>query len=230
VLRRVAVDVSAGKTKNHRIKITERRLREYLGPPVYYSEMSEMAGRPGVATGLVWTPFGGDVVFIESEMVPGGKKLMITGQLGEVMRESCEIALTLVRARAKKLGIPEDFYDRNDVHIHVPSGAVPKDGPSAGITIFASLVSLLTAKPLDPSVAMTGEITLAGKILPVGGIKEKVVAAARTGVKRILLPRWNLARDLEEIPEHIRRKLEFVPLEEVDDALGHIFLAQGDGG
>ncbi|MGC8894883.1 MAG: endopeptidase La [candidate division WOR-3 bacterium] len=230
VLRRVAVDVSSGKMKNHRIKITERRLREYLGPPVYYSEMSEMAGKPGVATGLVWTPFGGDVVFIESEKVPGGKRLMITGQLGEVMRESCEIALTLVRARAKKLGITEDFYDKNDVHIHVPSGAVPKDGPSAGITIFTSLVSLFTERPLDPTVAMTGEITLAGKVLPVGGIKEKVVAAARVGVKKILLPRWNLARDLEEIPEHIRRKLEFVPLDEVDDALGHVFPGAGDGG
>lgn len=230
VLRRVAVDVSGGKIKNHRIRITEHKLREYLGPPVYYSEMSKMGGKAGVATGLVWTPFGGDVVFIESEKVPGGKKLMITGQLGEVMRESCEIALTLLRARAKNLGIPDDFYERNDIHIHVPSGAVPKDGPSAGITIFSSLVSLFTGKPLDPTVAMTGEITLAGKILPVGGIKEKVVAAARAGVKKILLPRWNLARDMEEIPEHIRRKLEFVPLDEVDDTLGHIFLARGESG
>jgi ATP-dependent Lon protease len=230
VLRRVAVDVSEGRIKNRTIRITEHRLREYLGPPVYYSEMAEMRGKPGVATGLVWTPFGGDVVFIESEKVPGSKKLIITGQLGEVMRESCEIALTLLRARAKKLGIPEDFYDKSDIHIHVPSGAVPKDGPSAGITIFASLVSLFTERPLDPTVAMTGEITLTGKILPVGGIKEKVVAAARAGVRKVLLPRWNLARDTEEIPEHIRRKLEFVPLDEVDDALGHIFLAQGDGG
>jgi ATP-dependent Lon protease len=230
VLRRVAVDVSEGRIKNRTIRITEHRLREYLGPPVYYSEMAEMRGKPGVATGLVWTPFGGDVVFIESEKVPGSKKLIITGQLGEVMRESCEIALTLLRARAKKLGIPEDFYDKSDIHIHVPSGAVPKDGPSAGITIFASLVSLFTERALDPTVAMTGEITLTGKILPVGGIKEKVVAAARAGVRKVLLPRWNLARDTEEIPEHIRRKLEFVPLDEVDDALGHIFLAQGDGG
>ncbi|MEO0140765.1 MAG: endopeptidase La [candidate division WOR-3 bacterium] len=227
VLRRVAVEVSSGKIKNHKLRITERKLREYLGPPVYYSEMAEMKGKVGVATGLVWTPFGGDVVFIESERVPGGKRLIITGHLGEVMRESCEIALTLLRARASKLSVQEDFYDKNDIHIHVPSGAVPKDGPSAGITIFASLVSLFTGKPLDPTVAMTGEITLSGKVLPVGGVKEKIVAAARSGVRKILMPRWNLLRDIEEVPEYIRRNLEFVPLDEVDDALAHIFLEEG---
>ena len=222
VLRRVAVEVTKGRVKSKRLVITERKLRKYLGPPVYYEELARAEGQVGVATGLAWTPYGGEGMFVEAAKVPGGKRLQITGRLGEVMKESCEIALTLVRARAERLGVDPKFWDKYDIHIHVPAGAIPKDGPSAGVAIFAALVSLLTEKPLNPKVAMTGEVTLSGRVLPVGGIKEKLVAAKRAGVETVLMPRWNVQRDLEEVPKEVKRRLKIVPIDNVDDVLENV--------
>ena len=160
-----------------------------------------------MATGLAWTEVGGDILFIEATRMPGNKQLIITGQLGDVMKEFAQAALSLVRSKAKELGISQDFYDKSDLHIHIPAGAIPKDGPSAGITLTTALASLLTGRPVHGDVAMTGEITLRGKVLPIGGLKEKVLAAHRAGIKRIILPRLN-ARDLDDLPDELRKELE----------------------
>jgi ATP-dependent Lon protease len=173
---------------------------------------------PGVATGLAWTPVGGDILFIEATANPGSGGFLLTGQLGEVMRESAQAALSIVKNRAASLGIDPLRFKKLDIHIHVPAGATPKDGPSAGVAMFMALVSLLTEKNVRNDTAMTGEISLRGLVLPVGGVKEKVIAAQRAGIKRILLPARN-RRDLEDIPEETRRRLEFVWLEHVEDAV-----------
>ena len=166
---------------------------------------------PGIATGLAWTSVGGEILFIEATRMHGKGKLALTGQLGEVMKESAQAALSYVRARARQLHLPEDFLENSDVHIHIPTGGVPKDGPSAGVTMMTALVSLLTGIRVRHDVAMTGEITLRGKVLPVGGIKEKVLAAHRAGIKRVILPERNAA-DLDEVPQEVRDELEFVPV------------------
>ena len=171
-----------------------------------------------MAIGLVWTPFGGHVLFIEATRMPGGKKLILTGQLGDVMRESAEAALSYVRNRAEDLGIDNRFFDRSDLHIHVPAGAVPKDGPSAGVTIATALTSLLTGRLCRPDTAMTGEITLRGKVLPVGGIKYKVLGARRAGIKTIILPHEN-EKDLHDLPPDVRRSLDFRFVRTVDEVL-----------
>jgi ATP-dependent Lon protease len=173
---------------------------------------------PGVATGLAWTPVGGDILFVEATRVAGKGNLMLTGQLGEVMRESAQAALTLVKSRAAQLGIDAALFEKSDIHIHVPAGATPKDGPSAGVAMFAALTSLLTSRNVRSDTAMTGEISLRGLVLPVGGIKEKVVAAAAAGLTRVMLPARN-RRDFDEIPESARNQLQFVWLENVDDAV-----------
>jgi ATP-dependent Lon protease len=173
---------------------------------------------PGVATGLAWTPVGGDILFIEATRTPGKGVLILTGQLGEVMRESAQAALTLVKSRASQLGIDPSLFEKSDIHIHVPAGATPKDGPSAGVAMFTALTSLLTDRTVKNNTAMTGEISLRGLVLPVGGIKEKVVAAAAAGLTRVMLPARN-RRDFDEIPLGARNKLEFVWLERVDDAI-----------
>ena len=173
---------------------------------------------PGVATGLAWTPVGGDILFIEATRAPGKGGLILTGQLGEVMRESAQAALSLVKSRASSLGIDPSLFERSDIHVHVPAGATPKDGPSAGVAMFMALVSLLTGRTVRSDTAMTGEIWLRGLVLPVGGIKEKVVAAAAAGITRVMLPARN-RRDFEEIPKDARDRLEFVWLEQVDDAI-----------
>ena len=173
---------------------------------------------PGVATGLAWTPVGGDILFIEATRMPGKGGLILTGQLGDVMRESAQAALSLVKNRAASLGLDAGLFEKNDIHIHVPAGATPKDGPSAGVAIYTALVSLLTGRTVRSDTAMTGEISLRGLVLPVGGIKEKVVAAARAGLARVMLPARN-RKDYEDIPEDARNKLEFVWLERVDDAV-----------
>ncbi len=218
VLRHAAVDIVEGKTKTFQVKATD--LSEILGPPRYENEVAMRTSLPGVATGLAWTAVGGDILFIEASRTPGKGSLTLTGQLGDVMRESAQAALTLVKARAKALSIDPKAFENTDIHIHVPAGATPKDGPSAGTAIFAALASLLLDRKLRSDTAMTGEISLRGLVLPVGGIREKVVAAATAGLKRVMLPARN-RHDFEDIPEAARSRLEFIWLETVDDVLEH---------
>jgi ATP-dependent Lon protease len=177
---------------------------------------------PGVATGLAWTPVGGDILFIEATATPGNGRLILTGQLGEVMKESAQAALSIVKSRSGSYGIDASRFEKTDIHIHVPAGATPKDGPSAGVAMFMALVSLLTDRTVSSDTAMTGEISLRGLVLPVGGIKEKVVAAHRAGIRRVMLPARN-KRDFEDIPEEVRQQLTFVWLERVDDAVSSAF-------
>ncbi|MCF6192363.1 MAG: endopeptidase La [Candidatus Hydrothermae bacterium] len=222
VLRKYARMAAEGKFPDRRVRITPRRVEEALGPPLYPDTDRLRHPEVGVAPGLAWTPFGGDLLYVEALKMKGGKSVVLTGLLGKVMEESAQTALSLLRARAGDLGIPEDFYETHDVHIHVPEGAVPKDGPSAGITLFVALTSCFLDRPPRGGVAMTGEITLTGRVLPVGGIKEKVTAAHRAGVRIVLLPRWN-EKDLREIPDYILKDLTFVFLDTVDDALKVVF-------
>ncbi len=228
IFRKIAREKAEGRLKKTKIRITPRTIERYLGPPLYYSEVAERQGEIGVVTGLAVTPTGGDILFIEATMMPGGKSLILTGQLGDVMKESAEAALSLVRTRAESLGIDPKFYEKNDIHIHVPAGAIPKDGPSAGIAMFTALVSLLTRKPVDPKIAMTGEITLRGKVMPIGGVKEKVLAAKRAGIRTVILPRWN-KKDLVEVPKTVKEGLQFIFVDTVDDVIRIVFpdLVQG---
>ncbi|TMH03920.1 MAG: endopeptidase La [Betaproteobacteria bacterium] len=216
VLRNVAVRIAEGSTQQ--VKIGSDDLAPILGPRKFEADVAMRAGVPGVATGLAWTPVGGDILFIEAARMPGAGKLILTGQLGEVMKESAQAALSLVKARSRELGIEPEVLEKSDIHVHVPAGATPKDGPSAGVAMFVALASLLTARPVRSDVAMTGEISLRGLVLPIGGVKEKVLAALRAGISTVILPARN-RRDLEEIPSDARDKLEFVWVERVDDAL-----------
>ena len=222
--RHAAVQVAEGSAR--RVVLGPDDLSDVLGPPRFESEIAMRTSVPGVATGLAWTPVGGDILFIEATRTPGKGSLILTGQLGEVMRESAQAALTLVKSRASQLGIDPSLFERNDIHIHVPAGATPKDGPSAGVAMFTALASLLTDRTVKNNTAMTGEISLRGLVLPVGGIKEKVVAAAAAGLTRVLLPARN-RRDFEDIPLGARNKLEFVWLERVDDAVAEALEAKG---
>jgi len=216
ICRKTARQVAQGSKET--IKVTPDRLKEFLGPQKFRYELAEEADEVGVATGLAWTQAGGDILFVEATLVPGKGNLILTGQLGEIMQESARAALTFTRSRAAALGIDEKFYAKNDVHIHVPAGAIPKDGPSAGITMTVALISALMKKPLAKEIGMTGEITLRGKILPVGGIKEKVLAAHRAGVKKVILPSEN-EKDLEEVPQHVKDELNFMFVNSIDKAL-----------
>jgi ATP-dependent Lon protease len=216
VFRRVAMRVAEGAVAAAHIDAGD--LTGILGPPKYESEVAMRTGIPGVATGMAWTPTGGDILFVEASRVPGHGKLILTGQLGDVMKESAQAALSLVKSRARSLGIQEDVFEKSDIHIHVPAGAIPKDGPSAGVAMFIALTSLLLGKNVHADTSMTGEISLRGLVLPVGGIKEKVIAAARAGIKTVLLPARN-RKDLEDIPQAARDQLHFVWLDHVDDAL-----------
>ncbi len=193
-------------------------VEKVLGPKRFENEVAQRTSVPGVATGLAWTPVGGDILFIESARLPGHGKLILTGQLGDVMKESAQAALSLLKSQAAEFGIDPALFEDNDVHVHVPAGAIPKDGPSAGVAMFISLASLFRGQPVQPDVAMTGEISLRGLVLPVGGIKEKTIAAARAGIKRVILPARN-QRDLEDIPESTRAMLEFVWIDHVSQAL-----------
>jgi ATP-dependent Lon protease len=215
VLRSVAVRIAEGAAE--RVRVEPDALAAILGPRRFENEIAMRAGVPGVATGLAWTPVGGDILFIEASKVPGSGRLILTGQLGDVMKESAQAALSLVKARLVSFGLREDLLEKSDVHVHVPAGATPKDGPSAGVAITMALTSLLTGRTVRSDTAMTGEISLRGLVLPVGGIKEKVLAAQRAGITRVLLPARN-RRDFEEIPDETRAALEFVWLETVDDA------------
>ena len=216
--RKVARRITEGKTDL--VTITPEKVHELLGPERHFSEIAERTQEPGVAIGLAWTPMGGDIMFIESTKMGGKKGLTLTGHLGEVMKESAQAALSYVRARAERLGIAPDFFENVDLHIHVPAGAVPKDGPSAGVTIATSLASLLTGRVVRHDLAMTGEITLRGKVLPVGGIKEKVLGARRAGIDTIVLPKRN-EKDLEDIPANVRGEMRFIFVETMDDVLEH---------
>jgi len=216
VLRKVARDMVEKTFK--KIRVTKTKVLDYLGAPRFYSELAERTTKPGVVTGLAWTAAGGDILFIESSKMKGKGTLTLTGQLGDVMKESATAALTYVRSHTDILGIPEDFHEKTDVHVHVPAGAIPKDGPSAGVSMFASIVSLLTGKPVKDKLAMTGEITLRGNVLPIGGVKEKVTAAHRSGIKHIILPDHN-KKDLEEIPDHIKKDLNFYFAKEIMDVI-----------
>jgi ATP-dependent Lon protease len=173
---------------------------------------------PGVATGLAWTPVGGDILFVEATRIPGSGKLILTGQLGDVMRESAQAALSLVKSRASSFGIEPNSFEKSDIHIHVPAGAIPKDGPSAGVAMFSALVSLLTGRTVRSDTAMTGEISLRGLVLPIGGVKEKTAAAVRAGLKRVLLPARN-RKDLEDVSEDVKKHLEFVFIDHVDELI-----------
>jgi len=200
--------------------INAKQVEKYLGAPRFeYEEVAERTEQPGVVTGLVWTPVGGDVVFIEASQMTGGKGLQLTGQLGDVMKESAQTALSYVRAHADALHIAPDFYEKLDLHIHVPAGAVPKDGPSAGVTMTSAIASLLSGRPIKPALAMTGEVTLSGKVLPVGGIKEKVLAAKRAGIKTIILPERNRKDLTEDIPAELRKGMSFIFAKNVQEVI-----------
>ena len=216
VLRKIARDMIEKTFK--KIRVTKAKVLEYLGAPRFYSELAERTTKPGVVIGLAWTAAGGDILFVESSKMKGKGILTLTGQLGDVMKESATAALTYVRSHTDILGIAEDFHEKTDVHVHVPAGAIPKDGPSAGVSMFTSLVSLLTSKPVKDKLAMTGEITLRGNVLPIGGVKEKVTAAHRSGIRYIILPDHN-KKDLEEIPAHIKKDLNFYFAKEIMDVI-----------
>jgi len=216
--RKVARRITEGRTDP--VTITPAQVHEFLGAERFFSETAERTQDPGVAIGLAWTPMGGDIMFIESTKMSGKKGLTLTGHLGEVMKESAQAALSYVRSRAERLGIAPDFFENLDLHVHVPAGAVPKDGPSAGVTIATSLASLLTGRVVRPDVAMTGEITLRGKVLPVGGVKEKVLGAHRAGINVIILPKRN-EKDLEDIPDAVRHEMQFLFVDTIDDVLTH---------
>lgn len=216
VCRGFAKEIVEGSLQT--LAFDEGLVHKYLGPVKFFPEIAERTAEPGVATGLAWTPTGGDIIFVEATIMPGKKTLTLTGQLGEVMKESAQAALSYIRAKYKEFGLAEDFYEHGDIHIHVPAGAVPKDGPSAGVTMFTALTSLLTRRPIRNDVAMTGEITLRGTVLPVGGIKEKVLAARRAGIHTVILPKKN-EKDLEEVPENAKKDLTFRFVQKMDEII-----------
>ena len=216
VLRKVARELVEEETK--KTKITKAKVGEYLGAPRFHSELAERTTKPGVVTGLAWTAAGGDILFIESTKMKGKGQLTLTGQLGDVMKESATAGLTFVRSHAEEFGLDPDFNENTDIHIHVPAGAIPKDGPSAGVSMVTSLVSLLSGIPVKKKLAMTGEITLRGSVLPIGGVKEKVTAAHRAGIKEVILPDHN-RKDLEDVPKHVAKDLKFHFAKEINDVL-----------
>ena len=208
-----------------KVKITSQNLHTFLGSPKYRHTQAEKSNQVGVATGLAWTEVGGEVLGVEVSVMKGKGKLLLTGQLGDVMQESAQAGFSFIRTRSEELGIDPDFYEKMDIHIHLPEGAIPKDGPSAGITMSTAVVSALTGKPIRSDIAMTGEITLRGKVLPVGGIKEKVLAAHRAGIKKVILPQEN-KRDLEDLPVNVKRAVEFLLVEDMDKVLDIILVKE----
>jgi ATP-dependent Lon protease len=217
VMRRDVAEMAVRK-RSRVVPDDVKRVRAALGKRRYYDDVAERIDRPGVATGLVWTPTGGEIIFVEAALTPGKGELKLTGQLGEVMKESASAALSYLKSRASSLGIDPLLFDKNDIHVHVPAGAQPKEGPSAGVTVLTAMASLLTGRPVRDDVAMTGEITLRGRVLPIGGIKEKVLGAHRAGLRRVLLPRRNEA-DLDDIPADLRKQMQLVLIESIDEVL-----------
>jgi ATP-dependent Lon protease len=225
VARKVALKVAQGEAET--VQVAENNIREYLGPPQFYPEQARKELPAGVATGMAWTEMGGEVLFIEATLLPGGRGLTITGQLGEVMQESARAAQSYLWSHAAEFGIDPDIFKEYGVHLHVPAGAIPKDGPSAGVTITSALASLYSGRRVRPDTAMTGEITLSGLVFPIGGVKEKVMAAHRAGIRRILLPSRNEA-DVDDIPEDVRNDLQLVfvsTINEVIDAALEVLVA-----
>src|SRR5581483_9496152 len=222
VCRKAATAVATGRAL--KLRVDDTRLREWLGPRRFSGEVRKRTSDPGVATGLAYTTVGGDVLFIEATAYPGKGRLTITGQLGEVMQESAQAALSFVRAHAGQLDLPDDWFADHDVHIHVPAGAVPKDGPSAGVTMATAIASLVRDTPVADDVGMTGEITLTGQVLPIGGLREKSLAAQRAGLKRVIYPREN-EPDLDDLPPETRKAIEFIPADTIED----VFAAAFDG-
>lgn len=220
ICRKVAKRIAEGKRRA--VKITAKNISKFLGPSKTYSEVAARKGEIGVATGLAWTPFGGEILFIESIRMKGKKGLILTGLLGDVMKESCQASLSYLKTKLASWNISEELLKDNDIHIHIPSGAIPKDGPSAGLAVVMSLASLLQSEPINPKIAFSGEITLTGRVLPVGGIKEKVIAAKRAGIEKIILPKEN-EKDLSEIPENVRAGLSFDFVSTIEQALKIIF-------
>jgi len=217
-VKQLLTDKKAGDDKPHRITVTPKNLDKFLGVRRYTFGMAEKQNQVGQVTGLAWTEVGGELLTIEAATMPGKGKTITTGKLGDVMQESIQAALSVVRARSRRLGVKEDFYQKHDIHIHLPEGATPKDGPSAGIGIVTSMVSVLAGIPVRSDVAMTGEITLRGEVLQIGGLKEKLLAAHRGGIKTVLIPEENV-KDLVEIPDNIKNKLEIVPVRWIDKVL-----------
>ena len=226
VLRKAARQIAEGKQRAKKLRIDEKRVRASLGPRRYEGEVRKRTSEPGVATGLAFTAVGGDILFFEATAYPGKGRLTITGQLGDVMQESAQAALSWVRAHADKLGLEPDWFRENDIHLHVPAGAVPKDGPSAGITMATAIASLVRNQPVSEDVGMTGEITLTGQVLPIGGIREKTLAAQRAGLKRIIMPRDN-EPDLEELPKETKEQMEFVLVDTIDQVFDAAFDGKG---
>ena len=227
VARKVARAIAEGEKGPFTIMPDD--LRKHLGPEKFFSEAAERTGEPGVAIGLAWTPVGGEIMFVEASKMPGKKGLMLTGQLGDVMKESAQAALTYIRSHAENWGIDPKFFDEHDIHIHLPAGAIPKDGPSAGVTLVTVLTSLLTGRRVRDDLAMTGEVTLRGKVLPVGGIKDKVLGAQRAGITTIILPRRN-EKDLEDVPQAIKEQLSFCLVDRIDQVLELSLMDKADEG
>ena len=224
VMRRAVAEIAVGKKVRKTVDV--RRVRAALGKRRHFDDVAERIDRPGVATGLVWTPTGGEIIFVEAALTPGKGELKLTGQLGEVMKESASAALSYLKARAKDIGIDPALFDKNDIHVHVPAGAQPKEGPSAGVTVLTAMASILTGRPARDDVAMTGEITLRGRVLPIGGVKEKVLGAHRAGIRRVLLPRRNEA-DLDDVPADLRRQMTIVLIESIDEVLKEALTVSG---
>ena len=218
VFRKVARKIAESPRFKARVK--PENLADYLSKPRFFNEVRKRVASVGVATGMAYTPVGGDILFIETQAMPGTGKLVLTGQLGDVMKESAQAAVSFLRSRSGELGLPDDYFAKHDIHIHVPAGATPKDGPSAGIALATSIASMLTGIKVDPNLAMTGEITLTGQVLPIGGLKEKVLGAKRAGISKILLPRRN-EMDLDDIPKEVRDTMTFVPVDELSEVLYH---------
>jgi ATP-dependent Lon protease len=222
VLRKAARQVAEGKLRGKKVRVDEKRVRAWLGPRRYEGEVRKRTSEPGVATGLAFTAVGGDILFFEATAYPGKGRLTITGQLGDVMQESAQAALSWVRAHAEALGLEPEWFREHDIHLHVPAGAVPKDGPSAGITMATAIASLVRNQPVSEDVGMTGEITLTGQVLPIGGIREKTLAAQRAGLRRIIMPRDN-EPDLEELPKETKEQMEFILVDTIDQVFDAAF-------
>ncbi len=223
IAKELVHDFEKSGKKSDEINITPDVVERYLGKQKYHFEVVEGEDRIGVSTGLVLTETGGDIIFVEAVKMKGKKELILTGSLGDVMRESAQAALSYIRSNADSIGIQEDFFEHHDIHIHVPSGSIRKDGPSAGLTIGLALISLLTGRPARRDVAMTGEITLTGKILPVGGIKEKILAARRSKIKRVIVPEKN-RYNLEELTDNIKRDIDIVLVDSINDVIEKVLL------